>query len=258
MAVLRRRYERARRLAREVLWECGVDEPSKIDPLVVAGRRRIDVVIGRLDGAAAQILRHGERAIIRVSDQIVQLGRLRFTVAHELGHFLLGHRIPDHLDAAMQAPFAKHQEREADVFATEFLMPEAWVRPMCAEGVSFAVIDAISHGFGVSTVAAAVRYVELTSAPCAVAYSDAGRVAWAKRSATFPSRIPEQLEIGEGTVAFEFHRKRPIDSHTCEVPATGWLGTRTASPPDAVLLESARVIPEPGWGGLLSLLALRA
>lgn len=131
MAVLRRPFARARRLAREMLWECGVDEPSKIDPFVIVGRRRIYVIYGKLDGATAQILRHGERAIIRVSDQIVQIGRLRFTIAHEVAHYLLGHRIPSKLDVGATSPFTAHQEREADVFATEFLMPEAWVLPLC-------------------------------------------------------------------------------------------------------------------------------
>lgn len=255
MAVLRRQYERARKLARQVLWECGVDEPSKIDPLVVAGRRRIDVVIGRLDGATAQILRHGERAIIRVSDQIVQLGRLRFTVAHELGHFLLGHRIPDDLDASAQ--FARHLEREADVFATEFLMPEAWVSPMCDVATSFEGIDAIAETFRTSTVASAVRFVELAAMPCAVVYSEAGYVAWAKRSRSFPSRIPAQLEIGSGTIAFDHHHDIPIDTFVREVPARAWLGSLSPHPIDGMLVESGKSIPEPGWGGFLSLLALR-
>ena len=90
MAVLRRPFERARRLAREVLCECGMDEPSKIDPFTIVGRQKIEVIYARLDGASARIFRHGDRAIIRVSDQIVQLGRLRFTIAHEVAHFLLG------------------------------------------------------------------------------------------------------------------------------------------------------------------------
>ena len=133
MAVLRRPFERARRLAHQVLWECGVDDPSKIDPFVVVGRRGIELIYAKMDGASARIFRNGDRAIIRVSDQIVQLGRLRFTIAHELGHFLLGHQIPSEaiLDAGAAAPFSVHQEREADVFASEFLMPAEWVAPFC-------------------------------------------------------------------------------------------------------------------------------
>lgn len=258
MAVLRRPFERARRLAREVLWECGMDEPSKIDPFVIVGRHKIEVTYARLDGASAQIFRHGDRAIIRVSDQIVQLGRLRFTIAHEVAHFLLGHKIPVEaaLDVNARAPFSVHQEREADVFATEFLMPASWVAAYCKGTVtSLSVVHAIAQAFRVSNVAAAVRRVELADAPCAVAYSEHGRVVWAKGSATFPQRIPSQRKIGVGSVASEYFERRVLDSAPRSVPAVAWFGTDTA-PRTGPLVEHAELVPEPGWGGVLSLIGL--
>lgn len=50
--------------------------------------------------------------------------RQRFTIAHELGHFLLGHDIgknEDILDDDSEKPM--HKEREANIFASELLMP---------------------------------------------------------------------------------------------------------------------------------------
>jgi Zn-dependent peptidase ImmA (M78 family) len=44
-----------------------------------------------LDGADAQLVRNGSRAVIMVSDRVTDIGALRFGIAHELGHFLLGH-----------------------------------------------------------------------------------------------------------------------------------------------------------------------
>ena len=254
MAVLRRRYERARRLARQVLWECGMDEPSKIDPFVVVGRHKIEVIYCRLDGATAQILRHGDRAIMRISDQIVQLGRLRFTVAHELGHYLLGHQLPSQHESEASFPFSAHQEREADVFAAEFLMPDEYVEPFAANAPTLSTIDAIGRAFRTSVVASAVRYVEISSSPCAVAYSEDGYVVWAKRSRAFPLRIPSQLRIGEGAIAHEFHFRRKMVKVPRAVPARSWFGIGAAIP--HALVEHAVVIPEPGWGGLLSLLAI--
>jgi Zn-dependent peptidase ImmA (M78 family) len=256
VAVLRRPFARARRLAREMLWECGVDEPSKIDPFVIVGRRRIYVIYGKLDGATAQILRHGERAIIRVSDQIVQIGRLRFTIAHEVAHYLLGHRIPSEIDLGAKAPFSAHQEREADVFATEYLMPEAWVAPYCVASPTLAAVHTIAKTFRMSNVASAVRFVELSSTPCAVVYSEQGHIVWAKRSRTFPGRIPAQLKIGEGAIAHDFHQRGLLDDAVREVPATAWLGTAVPSLAGTPLIEHVEVVPEPGWGGMLSLLAI--
>lgn len=254
MAVLRRPYARARRLAREVLWECGVDEPSKIDPFTLTARHRIVVIHGRLDGATAQILRHGERAIIRVSDQIVQVGRLRFTLAHELGHYLLGHRIPSDLELRATAPFSAHQEREADVFATEYLMPELWVVPLCAGPPSLDAVHSIATTFRTSLVASAVRFVELAPTPCAVVYSESGIVVWAKRSRTFPGRVPPQLRIGGDSNASHLHDRTMTPR---EVPASAFLGTALSTVPrDATLVEHSALVPEPGWGGMLSLLAV--
>lgn len=259
MAVLRRPFARARRLAREVLWECVVDEPSKIDPFVIVGRRGIQVIYARIDGASARIFRHGDRAIIRVSDQIVQIGRLRFTIAHEVAHFLLGHRIPSEsvLDADA-APFSVHQEREADVFASEFLMPEEWVAPMCVAAPNLNAVHAIAKTFRVSIVASAVRYVEFACVPCAVVYSEKGNVVWAKRSPTFPARIPARgFTIGSGAVAFDYYDRNVLDAMPRVVPSPAWLGS---SAPSAIgtppLVEHAELVPE--WGGVLSLLVSSA
>jgi hypothetical protein len=54
-------------------------------------------------------------------------------------------------------------------------------------------------------------------------------------------------------VAAEFHAEKKLDPNVREVPARAWLGA-TASLTQANFLEHAEHIPEPGWGGLLSLL----
>ncbi len=55
--------------------------------------------------------------LILYDDRITNAGRRNWTIAHELGHVLLGH-----------ASLTKETEREADAFAAELLMPEAVVR----------------------------------------------------------------------------------------------------------------------------------
>lgn len=259
MPVLRRPYERARRLARELLWEYGMDEVWKIDPFVILARNQIELTYAPLDGASGHIFRNGDRAIIRVSDQIVQLGRRRFTIAHEAGHFLLGHKISTSaIFDANAPPFSAHQEREANVFATEFLMPEAWVQPYCkGTSISLSVVHAIAEAFRVSNVAAAVRHVELSDGPCAAAYSEHGRVVWATASKTFPARIPPQLKIGAGAIASDYCERSILESFARVVPAQAWFGTRTPSAV-ASLIEHAELVPEAGWGGVLSFLGLPA
>lgn len=257
MTVLRRPFERARRLARTLLWEYGVDEPSKVDPFVIVGRHKIKVTYGRLDGASARIFRNGDRAIIRVSDQIVQLGRLRFTIAHEVAHYLLGHRLPTELIVGPDAPppFSTHQERECDVFATEYLLHEPWVAPLCARvPITFHAVHAIEQTFRTSVVASAVRFVELADTAAAVVYSEHGRVVWARRSRKFPGRIPSQLRLGAQTAAAEHHERGILDGSPRPVPASSWFGTQSHQQIDGSLIEESEHVPAPGWGGVLSLL----
>jgi Zn-dependent peptidase ImmA (M78 family) len=56
----------------------------------------------------------------------LSLPRMRFVVAHELGHFVLGH------DGDFYCPFTQlaEQEREANRFAAALLMPKALVKTL--------------------------------------------------------------------------------------------------------------------------------
>jgi len=90
-------------------------------------------------------------------------GRRRFTIAHELGHWvcqvLEGHTAPIYCRAvdlaavgAGPAPPARDRqlEREANVFAGELLMPEPTVRDEFPRADS---VEAMAAGFGVSAEA---------------------------------------------------------------------------------------------------------
>ena len=254
-SVVRRPYARARRLARAMLWECGIDAPSKIDPIILVKRKQIEVAFGRLDGASGRIFRDHDRAFIRVSDQIVQDGRVRFTIAHEVGHFLLRHRLPQgQAGSENLVPFDTHQEREADIFATEFLMPEEWVAPFCGARISFDGVHDVATTFRTSPVASAVRYAEVSPTSCAVVYSEKAHVKWAKRSRSFPHRIPPKLRIGPGAVAFDYDGRNALKPSPREVPASAWFAPHVAAGIHR-LVEHAEHVPEPGWGGVLSLLA---
>lgn len=119
--------------------------------------------------------------------------------------------------------------------------------------VSFDAVHAIAQTFRTSIVASAVRYVELASTPCAVVYSERGHVVWAKRSRTFPGRIPPQLRIGAGAAAVDHHARKVLAAAPRVAPSATWLGGQSPHPFDGSLVEQAELVPEPGWGGVLSL-----
>lgn len=87
--------------------------------------------------------------------------RRRFTIAHELGHFLLGHGMESTQDEIVDGHFAKSdlREREANMFASILLMPKDWVIKLVErDGLN---IEKISTSFGVSKQAMTIRLLEL-------------------------------------------------------------------------------------------------
>ncbi|MGD6757228.1 ImmA/IrrE family metallo-endopeptidase [Streptomyces sp. BH105] len=68
--------------------------------------------------------------------------RRRFSLAHELGHLVMHH-----------APGDTVQEKEADAFAAEFLMPARDIRPALTADVSLARLAELKQTWGVSMAA---------------------------------------------------------------------------------------------------------
>src|SRR5439155_7062210 len=120
-------------------------------------------------------------------------GRLRFSIAHEMGHY----HIPRHKhvqgycadrDMRARSTDAKREEWEANDFATELLMP----RKLFAEDarkLDVSVVSALKLGatdfYHVSVMAAAWRIVQVTRDAAAMVVSSDGRVEWMFRSDAF-------------------------------------------------------------------------
>ncbi|MBO6816186.1 MAG: ImmA/IrrE family metallo-endopeptidase [Rhizobiaceae bacterium] len=88
--------------------------------------------------------------------------RQRFTLAHEIGHFLLhkdkiGNGIVD--DALYRSRLSNSLEYEANRFAADLLMPKAEIDKILdtAVGSDDALIETVCRKFGVSKQAAEIR-----------------------------------------------------------------------------------------------------
>lgn len=90
--------------------------------------------------------------IVLTPDRANDVYRHRFTAAHELGHLLL------HGDVAPGDPL---QEKEADVFAAEFLTPEAEIVPQLPARMDLAKLDRISREWGVGVESLVYRCHEV-------------------------------------------------------------------------------------------------
>lgn len=247
------RFPEVRREALRVLHQHGVKCGRDIDLDAIASAMGARVTYDNLDGSTARVLRIGPLAEIRISNRIEEIGWRRFTTGHELGHLHLGHVIPrgtpndivEHVCKPM-GPNPKASERAASVFASELLMPEPLVLPLCdVTHVTLAPIRAIAREFTTSVLASAMRFVELSGERCAVAYSTLGRLQWLKPSATFPNWIANGRRLDPASPAFGYHHTGTLDTEPCVLDAEAWLpGHRLDG--NAQIVEHSALIPELG------------
>lgn len=89
--------------------------------------------------------------------------RRRFTIAHELGHFLLRHEL-DKGGELVDDDFGKpiSQEREANLFASFLLMPKEWIKETVkGHRIDGQTIKRVAREFEVSEQALTIRLLEL-------------------------------------------------------------------------------------------------
>jgi Zn-dependent peptidase ImmA (M78 family) len=248
------RHTRIRADARRRLAELGVTRPDEIDLDALAARAGAHVSIEDLEGASARVLRIQDHAKIVISKRLVDVGAIRFSIAHELAHLSLGHwldgrdaraiidRLCDPLRSDDQAT-----ERDASVHASETLMPEPMVRPLCT--VSQATLEAahtIAREFRMSVLASAMRFVELTTTCCAIVYSELGRVRWVKPSATFRAWIPSGMRIDPASAAFDYAARGVIDPAPRLIDAEAWIPQRWLDGSHVDVIEHCAVVSELG------------
>jgi Zn-dependent peptidase ImmA (M78 family) len=226
--------------ARRVLAECDVRHPRDICIEPIAARYGAIVVYGPIATARGAIVRTSERAVIWVDEKAKGEPRARFTAAHELGHHLL-HDVVDHFaqchgeDAAPPKGSAEGRdadkktravEKEADHFSTEITMPEAWGAPLCE--VCRPTLDDVFRlvrTFRMSFQASAIRFVELTAAPCAFVHTVRGRIKRSTETEAFPGTIVQRRAVHADSLAAGLQDRRAgsgPDGEPREVPGAAW------------------------------------
>ena len=98
--------------------------------------------------------------VIRVNPHESEL-RQRFTIAHELGHVMLRHLVPEKpefRDPSKNYTLANFdpRERDANRFAATVLMPSEAVRAVIMQ-MDNADVDALAKEFGVSKTAMSIK-----------------------------------------------------------------------------------------------------
>ncbi len=118
-------------------------------------------------------------------------GRIRFTKAHEFGHYLLHRNIVPgdvfacgNTEEAPSDPEYRQREREADEFAANLLMPLDDFRRQIdpRQRPTIEQLSACSERYGVSFMAAILRWLEYTETRAVMVKSIEGFIDWARSS----------------------------------------------------------------------------
>jgi hypothetical protein len=134
-------------------------------------------------------------------------------------------------------------EAEANAFAAELLMPERLLRGRCeVSPVSLDRCRSIAREFNVSLIAAALRFVELTSERCALVVSRKREIAWAARSVTFAPFIERRRLLGRDSVAIDWSPSHAIATGPQLVPADAWVD-HDGDPDDELWEDSTAIAP---------------
>ena len=137
--------------ARQARHEFFADEPEvHVGIMRMLGRYNVEV---RYSNWYAGPKKDGDKYVLTIYFKTPS-GRITYILAHELGHIVLGHSIE-----AMRERFSDGQisveERQANIFANNLLMPERKFRDVCRECGNR--VEKVAYSFGVTPSAAGVR-----------------------------------------------------------------------------------------------------
>ena len=245
--------------ASKIIEMFGITRPEDIRLKDIAAALGVeDVVEGHLEGAAASLVTLGDRTMIRISDSEPYLGRKRFSIAHELGHFVLGHghtlqKICSNHD--LNTWYGGSEEAQANTFAADLLLPGKLVEPLCdvdASDISFDLIREIASEFRVSLTATAIRFVRLCPEPCAIVCSKKNKIAWSWKSEEWRFYIERDVTLDSYTVAYDLHKGEDMEDRPIEVSTSAWVDRES---PETIMEHSVRF---PRLGFVLSLLWMKS
>lgn len=186
MADLARRT--AGKAAERFLQEQGITS-LPIDPRAIAEAIGI-AVIEKPDtsaGVSGALIKVDNQFVIAFATHIRSEGFRRFSIGHELGHYLL----EGHAEALLPVGQEMHQsqagyrsddkyEREADHFSARLLMPNPmFAQAMRSAGEGLDAIMSLASLCETSLLATANRYIEETDLPMAMVVSSGQRIEYA-------------------------------------------------------------------------------
>lgn len=194
---------------------------------------------------------------ILVKDSIREPGRIRFTIAHEIAHYVLPHHgangsICRPKDVESWDESLPEEECEANVFAGELLIPESLLEDSVSRNrPTFHMIRDLSRTFETSLTASAYRTMGLTTFRAAIVWSTDGVIRWFKAADEFQAFIAVHECVSEGTYAHDCFQALKVPDDLKSVKADLWLSPSRRRSPEYILEHSIWL---PSYNSVLTLL----
>ena len=178
--------------AKKLLSDIGFDEITALDVEILVSGLGATLVEEPMPNADGKIVRGKSKTLIKVNSEIPYESKRRFTIAHEIGHYLLHDKLEVHNENSNTLNWFNNaenqlvrgiQEYEANDFASELLMPEKLFRKEI-EGKVFSpdVLFYLSERFETSITSTIFRVLDLNIHPIFIAFIHKGHVKYWKKS----------------------------------------------------------------------------
>lgn len=154
------------------------------EPIAIQGEVMDPEFEGALFNLKADEPGKGNWAII-YNQGVSSPGRIRFTLAHELGHYLVHRHLQtsfncSEVDTTQWDSDERKIESEANTFASYLLMPaDDYRRQIQGATIDLDVLGACADRYGVSMTSAILKWLELTAQRAVLVMSQNGVVQWA-------------------------------------------------------------------------------
>lgn len=217
--------------AREIISELYIEKPDHIIIEDIASMRGAIIKEVPMKGADGRLTSIGSKGIISIRADIDIIGKKRFVMAHELGHFEL-HRGTVFNISCTDEEFhswykGNHIEIEANYFAAEILMPEDMVKSRTdGKDISKELIESLAAEFKMSLTAASIRYVTLRPEYALVFSKDSKITRFIADPDSFPYYINISGKVHSDSIAYDYYNGVEIRDKLMPIETHAWIETR--------------------------------
>ena len=219
---------RAPNLALKLIEQYSISNSKEIVLPAIAYELGLLVDEKPINGAEGRLVINQSKGIIVVNSNIIEHGKKRFVIAHEIGHFELHKRIQKLAICDEEAFVDWHKNRphetEANEFAAELLMPHHIFRPACkGDAPNIEIVRYLANNFNTTLTATAIRYVEIGWFPCLLICTEKRKIKWFRKSSDFQYwPYTRGTEINDFTCASEFFEKGTLPANPEKILPKAW------------------------------------